>query len=90
MLSLQSTWNLGTNSAFTLGPKKTKENLDRVGRSQNLPDANLLLASSSALNTRALALVPICAGFFLSFFFLFFFFFPHKLFTAIYMCVQFG
>jgi hypothetical protein len=40
----------------------TKENLDRVGRSQDLPDANRLLASSPALNPRALALVPICAA----------------------------
>jgi hypothetical protein len=56
-----ATWNLGTNSAFALGPRKTMENLDRIGRSQDLPDANWLLASSPALNTRALTLVPICA-----------------------------
>jgi hypothetical protein len=31
---------LGTNSAFAVGPRKTTENLDRVGRSQDLPDAN--------------------------------------------------
>jgi hypothetical protein len=35
-----ATWNLGTNSAFAVGPRKTTENLDRVGRSQDLPDAN--------------------------------------------------
>jgi hypothetical protein len=35
-----ATWNLGTNSAFALGSRKTTENLDRVGRSQDLPDAN--------------------------------------------------
>jgi hypothetical protein len=29
-----STWNLGTNSVFAPGPRKTKENLDRVGRAQ--------------------------------------------------------
>jgi hypothetical protein len=40
--------------AFALGPRKTTENLDRVGRSQDLPDANLLLASSPALNPRTL------------------------------------
>jgi hypothetical protein len=34
------TWNLGTNSAFALGPCKTTENLARVGRSQDLLDAN--------------------------------------------------
>jgi hypothetical protein len=39
----------------------TEENLDRVGRSQDLPDANCLLASSPALNPRALTVVPICA-----------------------------
>jgi hypothetical protein len=43
-------WNLGTNSAFALGPRKTMGNLDRVGRS-DIPDANSLLASSPALNT---------------------------------------
>jgi hypothetical protein len=35
-----STCNLGTNSAFALGPSKTTENLDRIGRSQDLPDAD--------------------------------------------------
>jgi hypothetical protein len=39
----------------------TKENLDRVGRSQDLPEANWLLASSLTLNMWALTLVPICA-----------------------------
>jgi hypothetical protein len=33
-------WNLSTNSAFALGPRKTMENLDRVGQSQDLPDVN--------------------------------------------------
>jgi hypothetical protein len=33
-------WNLGTNSAFTLGPRKTMKNLDQVSRSQDLPDVN--------------------------------------------------
>jgi hypothetical protein len=35
-----ATWNLYTNSTFALGPSKTTGNLVRVGRSQNLPDAN--------------------------------------------------
>jgi hypothetical protein len=35
-----ATWDLGTNSAFALGPGKTTEILDRVGRLQDLPDAN--------------------------------------------------
>jgi hypothetical protein len=34
-----ATWNLGTNSAFALGPRKITENLDRVGWSQDLLDA---------------------------------------------------
>jgi hypothetical protein len=55
-----ATWNLGTNSAFALGPRKTTKNLDRVGRLQDLPDANWLVASSPALNTWAITLVPIC------------------------------
>jgi hypothetical protein len=41
-------WNLGTNPAFALGPWKTTENLDRVGQSQDLPNAYWLLASSPA------------------------------------------
>jgi hypothetical protein len=32
MGSIQSNVELGTNSAFALGPRKTTENLDRVGR----------------------------------------------------------
>jgi hypothetical protein len=51
-----ATWNLDSNSAFALGPRKIPENLDRVGRSQDW-----LLASSPVLNTRVLTLVPICA-----------------------------
>jgi hypothetical protein len=39
-------------------PRKTF----RVGRSQDLPDANWLLASSPAPNTRVPTPVPICAG----------------------------
>jgi hypothetical protein len=53
-----ATWNLGTNSAFALGPRKTTENLDWVVPSQDLQDANWLLANSSALNPRTLTLVP--------------------------------
>jgi hypothetical protein len=45
----------------------TKENLDRVGRSQDLPNANWLLASSPALNPWALTLVPILCCCFLLF-----------------------
>jgi hypothetical protein len=52
-------WNLGTNSAFALGPSKTTGNLNRVGRSQDLPEANRLLASSTSFNTRNLTSVSI-------------------------------
>jgi hypothetical protein len=48
---------LGPKSASALGPRKATKNLVRVGRSQDLPDANSL----PALNTRALTLVPIRA-----------------------------
>jgi hypothetical protein len=53
------TWNMATNLVFALGRKKTTENLDRVGRSQDLPDADWLLACSPPINTRALMLIPI-------------------------------
>jgi hypothetical protein len=43
-------WNLGTNREFALGPRKTTEDLDRVGRCQHLPDASKLLTSCSTLN----------------------------------------
>jgi hypothetical protein len=33
-------WNLGTNSAFARRSRETTENLDRDGRSQDLPDAD--------------------------------------------------
>jgi hypothetical protein len=33
-----ATWNLGTNSAYALVLRKTTENLNRVCRSQDLPD----------------------------------------------------
>jgi hypothetical protein len=47
--------NLGTNSAFILGQRKTTENLDGVGRSQDLSDANWILASGPPLNNPYLA-----------------------------------
>jgi hypothetical protein len=40
-----ATWNLGSNWAFALGRRKSKENLDRLRRSQNFPDANRLSTS---------------------------------------------
>jgi hypothetical protein len=33
-------WNFCINSTFALGPRKTTVNLDRVGRSQGLQNAN--------------------------------------------------
>lgn len=38
MRDSRATWNFGTNSEFSLRPTKTTENLDRVGRSQDLRD----------------------------------------------------
>jgi hypothetical protein len=38
-------WNLGINSAFALGRRKSKENLDRVDRSQDLQDGNRFASS---------------------------------------------
>jgi hypothetical protein len=46
-----SVMNLATNLAFSLELSKTIENLDQVGWSQDLLEANFFLASSSALNT---------------------------------------
>jgi hypothetical protein len=40
------TWNSGANSAFAVGPSETTGELDRVDRSQTLPDAYCHLASS--------------------------------------------
>jgi hypothetical protein len=41
-------WNLSTNSAFTLRPKKTMEYLDRFGRSQDHLDTASLQANFQA------------------------------------------
>jgi hypothetical protein len=56
------TWDLGANSAFAPGTSKTAENLDRVGRSQDLPVRAHLYPAVRRLNTRALAAVPVCAA----------------------------
>jgi hypothetical protein len=80
MGSMQCNVEFGCQLSICSG---TKENLDRVGRSQDLPDANLLLASSPALNTRARALVPICVAAFHCFLFPLFF---NKLFFTV-MCI---
>jgi hypothetical protein len=58
MWSVQCNVEFGCQLSICSG---TKENLDRVGRSQDLADANRLLASRPALNARALTLVPIYA-----------------------------
>jgi hypothetical protein len=42
-----ATWNLGTNSAFALGSRKTTENLDRVG----LTELTLSLAYNISART---------------------------------------
>jgi hypothetical protein len=46
-------------SIFSITEENHEKKLDRVGRSQDLPDANSLLVSSPALNKRNLTLVPI-------------------------------
>jgi hypothetical protein len=46
--------NLSIYSAFALGSWKTMDNLDRIGRSQDVPDANCLIANRLSLNTRTL------------------------------------
>jgi hypothetical protein len=38
---------IGTNSAFSLGLRKTKENLDRVARSEDFSEAYRLLPSTT-------------------------------------------
>jgi hypothetical protein len=80
-----ATWNLGTNSV--LGPRKTTTNLNWVGWSQDLPDANWLLASSPALTQRALTLVPICiVAYFFFFLFPFLFLFSTSCFLQLFLC----
>jgi hypothetical protein len=64
---MQCNVELSTNSVFALLPRKTTESVDEVCWSQDLLDANWPLASSPALNTLVLTLVPICAVFFLFF-----------------------
>jgi hypothetical protein len=78
MRSMQCNVEFGYQLSICSG---TKENLDRVGPSQDLPDANRLLVSSPALNTRALTLVPICVFFFLLFQNI------YKLFFKNYICI---
>jgi hypothetical protein len=39
--------HLDTNSAFDMGPRKSTDNFDQIGRLQELPDANWLLANSA-------------------------------------------
>jgi hypothetical protein len=54
-----ATWNLLTNSVFFSRTEENHGKLDRVGRSQDLLDANWLLALCPAFNARTLTLVPI-------------------------------
>jgi hypothetical protein len=54
-------WNLGTNSAFAQGLRRTAENPDWIGWPQDLPDANWLLPNGLALNIQNQTLVPKCA-----------------------------
>jgi hypothetical protein len=48
MTGMQCNVELGTNSAFALGPRKTTENLDQVGRPQDLQaEARLTIFKNS-------------------------------------------
>jgi hypothetical protein len=44
---------LGINSAFAPGLRKTTENLDRVGRSQDLPDKHIHIGDLISLLDKA-------------------------------------
>jgi hypothetical protein len=86
-----ATGDLGTNTASALGPTKTTENLDRVGRTQDLPNANWLLTGSPGLYPRNLTLVPNlrCCDF-LSCLIIFSFYPEQVSFTIICMCIWLG
>jgi hypothetical protein len=58
MGSMQCNVEFGYQLSICSGTKETTENLDRVGRSQDLQNANWLLASSPALNPWTLTSVP--------------------------------
>jgi hypothetical protein len=49
-----ATWNLCTNSVFTLGPRKTTGNPDRFGRQLAPPDPNCQSQSQSYFTTDGL------------------------------------
>jgi hypothetical protein len=53
-------WNLGPNSAFALGPRKTMESIDRTGRSEEF-QMQTDFQPGEPLDMRALTLVLICA-----------------------------
>jgi hypothetical protein len=57
--STQCNVKFGYQLSICSGTEEATENLDRVGRSQDLPDANSLLDNRLTLNTRALTLFPI-------------------------------
>jgi hypothetical protein len=61
MWSRQCDVEFGYQLSICSRTQRNHGKLDRVDRSQDLPDANWLLASSPALITRPLTLVSICA-----------------------------
>jgi ribosomal protein L37E len=82
---------LGTNSAFALGPRKTIENLDWVGQSQDLPNADLTSSQQSGINSTNPNTSPYSVQLYFSFlFFSFFSTTSYFVFTIICMCIWVG
>ena len=46
-IARSSTWDLSANAAFVLEPRIATESLDRIGVSQDIPEAYWLLVSCS-------------------------------------------
>jgi hypothetical protein len=57
--SCSATWNLLATSTFALGLRRTTGNRVQGGRSQDLPDADWLVAKNHSLNRTTLTLVHI-------------------------------
>jgi hypothetical protein len=61
MLAVQCSVVFGTQLSICSVIEETTGNLGRVCQSQDVPNSNRLLASSPAMNTRALTLFRVCA-----------------------------
>jgi hypothetical protein len=83
-----ATWNVGTNSEFAPGPRKTTEDPDQFGRSRDLQDANWLLASIKSASPNISPYLCCCVFSFVFFSRFFFFFLPFikKLFLQLLLC----